>query len=627
MPHQPMKVGLTIGGPLATSLSEPAAVNQAQSRIDDEIAALNMTISGLRTRRNSLSPISRIPPEMLAVVFVHYARDHHADSRAMGSRSLPPWVNVSYVSRHWRDVALSCPTLWTYLFFMSRAWTEELLSRSKMAPLKIHADLYYSGLRSLDSVEKAMKLVERIQVVNLKLLKDAATKLLPQLTSPAPLLQSLQLTVATPGSLDRHPLILDSLFNGEAPALRKLELYNCHVPWTSPILSGLTNLRLRQLASTCQPTIAELRSVLRRMPRLVDLHLENALPSNSVPSTYDTDSEILELPHLSRLSLIASVSAIVALLSNLHIPLTTDVRLQCTRRASDCSHSDLYSLLAKRFSPDTRRNQPYVPPPVIQTLNIESTAVGVSFVFSTSARAYDRRPFSAYAATYLCEDWACGIPLKIDIDYPSSIFGMGQESIIGGVCRSVALTHLRSLSICFDTGVTLSQTFWKETFGHLQDLHSIKLKDASIHGLVPALSPDAHHGAENDNGSSSQNPHQIFAPALAELELISVEFAEECYGRIKEKSDTCTASAMCLYDALSRRKARGYTLKKLAIEDSMYVFETDVEKLTEVVTEMDWDEVTRTVDDEEDYDEDEEDEEDDDYDDDDDYALGYFGHW
>jgi hypothetical protein len=55
------------------------------------------------------------------------------------------WVNVSYVCRHWRNVALNCATLWTYLFVMSPRWTEELLARSKAGTIEAIREYGLSG--------------------------------------------------------------------------------------------------------------------------------------------------------------------------------------------------------------------------------------------------------------------------------------------------------------------------------------------------------------------------------------------------------------------------------------------------------------------------------------------------
>ncbi|KAF8138978.1 hypothetical protein EV363DRAFT_554367 [Boletus edulis] len=92
---------------------------------------------------------------------------------AYPTQTAPDWVNVSYVCRHWRNVALNCATLWSYLFITSRRWTEELLARSKQVSLKLHAEVYLSHRgaddRWLCFVRRVMNHIERIQELHLNL--------------------------------------------------------------------------------------------------------------------------------------------------------------------------------------------------------------------------------------------------------------------------------------------------------------------------------------------------------------------------------------------------------------------------------------------------------------------------
>ncbi|KAF8437306.1 hypothetical protein L210DRAFT_2365089 [Boletus edulis BED1] len=126
--------------PIAIDSSMPIpdmAVAAQARRVDEEIAKQIRLLCDLQTQRNSFLPISRLPIETLAAIFIYSARDYHHSGHP--TRTAPDWVNVSYVCRHWRNVALNCATLWSYLFVVSPRWTEELLARSKQASLKLHA--------------------------------------------------------------------------------------------------------------------------------------------------------------------------------------------------------------------------------------------------------------------------------------------------------------------------------------------------------------------------------------------------------------------------------------------------------------------------------------------------------
>ncbi|KAF8437158.1 hypothetical protein L210DRAFT_3356803, partial [Boletus edulis BED1] len=117
---------------IASSMSIPdMAVAATARRLDEEIAKQIRLLCDLQTQRNSCSLISRLPTETLAAIFVCSARDYHSTHDGSPTETAPSWVNVSYVCRHWRNVALNCATLWSHLFITSPRWTEELLARSK----------------------------------------------------------------------------------------------------------------------------------------------------------------------------------------------------------------------------------------------------------------------------------------------------------------------------------------------------------------------------------------------------------------------------------------------------------------------------------------------------------------
>ena len=119
--------------------SLPSLHDMVQARMEEEAIGQQPASFGLHVKNSSSCFIYRLPTKILAGIFIHCACDFH--SRGKGSiytPTAPSWVNVSYISRLWRDVAVNCQTLWTYLFVSSPRWPEELLVRSKQAPLNLH---------------------------------------------------------------------------------------------------------------------------------------------------------------------------------------------------------------------------------------------------------------------------------------------------------------------------------------------------------------------------------------------------------------------------------------------------------------------------------------------------------
>lgn len=578
-----------------------------QERLDDQIAALTLMLCNLRTQRNTLSPVSRLPPEILASIFIQCARNHQKNRWG-----IPDWVNVSYVCRHWRGVALNCSTLWSFLFVSSRHWTDELLARSKTAPLKICVDSEYpKHSKEMILLERVAHRANRIQDLCLRLACREAERILSLLSSPAPLLQTLQISVERPNYLGGTALVQGVLFDGYTPALRKLELINYAFPLTSPTLCGITSLRLRDLGASFQPTLASLMIALSRMQDLAHLYLENALPSartSSVDQSFGNSGKI-SFPKLSRLSIVAPFTTVVLLLSCFDIPLTTEVRLRCCFEADAEDHTPIHPVLAKRFIASNDQTLALVP--TIRTCFIETASATVGFIFSTAKRDSGRHAYSASTTSYdlgrLNEDWDCHIPLKVDVVLRTSL-SKDREDLARGICRSVPLTNIQSAHFSFDSGTALSSGFWTKTFGHLEELRHVKLSGVNLQGLVRALSPTLHRLPKDKSGDLASRSVQTFAPALEELELCGAPFSKACYGRSQGNSNNCSCSVQCLYDTLANRQAEGHGLQRLVLAECMYVRDYDVGDLKGLVTDVDWDGLTRTIPNSES----EEDEEDDD---------------
>lgn len=106
---------------------------EAQLLIDNEIAALTArmqeSISLLKTRRNELAPVSKLPDEILLQIFV-VLRD---------STDLRPanWLRVMHVCQYWRHIAVGSPPLWTRLHDPPPGLTRLQLECSQNAPLDV----------------------------------------------------------------------------------------------------------------------------------------------------------------------------------------------------------------------------------------------------------------------------------------------------------------------------------------------------------------------------------------------------------------------------------------------------------------------------------------------------------
>ncbi|KDQ08651.1 hypothetical protein BOTBODRAFT_118404, partial [Botryobasidium botryosum FD-172 SS1] len=67
-------------------------------------------VSTLRFRHNLITPIYRLPNEVLALIFQFAESSPYNSLQPLESR-VP--LNISAVSRVWREIALDTPQIWT----------------------------------------------------------------------------------------------------------------------------------------------------------------------------------------------------------------------------------------------------------------------------------------------------------------------------------------------------------------------------------------------------------------------------------------------------------------------------------------------------------------------------------
>ncbi|TFK58742.1 hypothetical protein BDN72DRAFT_744443, partial [Pluteus cervinus] len=105
-----------------------------RSQIEAQILHLTQQVQKLRTERNALLPISTLPNEILSDIFSISILRMKNYTNKPGIHNL---LRVTWVCHHWRDIALSDASLWTYIGEENFSWAAQCLSRSKDAPLEL----------------------------------------------------------------------------------------------------------------------------------------------------------------------------------------------------------------------------------------------------------------------------------------------------------------------------------------------------------------------------------------------------------------------------------------------------------------------------------------------------------
>ena len=501
---------------VSINLPEPATVEYDMAA---ETRACNNSAS---------SPIFRLPSEILAIIFIHRAREHY-DYQQGNYPFVPSWVNVSYVCRRWRSVALDCPTLWTYHFVLSPRWTKELLARSRHASLKIRALISQDFAWWSSFVDEWMKHVDRIQELILSLPDKHMHQFLVKLSSHAARLQILKISVW--GHPNHHPPVPRPPFvpfDGDSPALRILELSHCPVVLSSLKLGSLTTLVLRHIPEQFRSTMEELLAMLTCIQDLTHLDLHGALASAaSFPSSMAIDTlQRINLPHLSRLSIAAPLSTVIAFLSWVDMPWETEVGLECeyeTRSSAD-DYSRFSSLFVQRLN---MAEDQAVSSPTIRSLTADFSSSARTLVFSASELVSDSFRF------------------KIEVRF--SILRMearDMDQFIGDICCSTPLKNVQSIRVDHPP---VSSAFWRRILEHLPSLQRIKLKQGRMPDLASVLSHTTHEG---DGDVNVPDGHaRMLAPALEKLELDHIMFLPEG----AELASHAGITQRSLLDALSTR--------------------------------------------------------------------------
>ncbi len=496
--------------------ASPQELAVARHALDNELYALHMIMCAMRTRRNNVSLIGRLPPEILSCIFSFHAINQPVlsdpiynpnDPFPSGYRYGPTrlglgWIAITHVCRHWRQVALSDPTLWrTIVFDLGTEWAEEMLARSKATLISYCRDLSFrprvSRGRSVDDELTLRKHLSHIQRLVLSGHPDTLAPAVRALTTPAPYLESLEL-YRDASLLHGFCITLPyDLFAHKAPNLRHVTLVGCAVPWDSPCFRDLTLIDIRipppspsmspapaaQTDLPLIPTLDRLLSILEAAPSLQELSLANCLPRP------DSTSHIVPLRHMNKLSLKGSLSETVAILERVSLPGSASLSLRCPgHNPLDGLVDKLISLLITHFrtpesplSTMTIAKADFAPYFTIMVWDTDVSNCGhCQFVPPSSPRLYLTLGNALVESLPLkiCK----GLPLQdlhsLSTMYPDAIWSIGEWEDVCSHCPKVA--HLR---LGGRWAVNLAPTLAKPTV--FPALDTLVLRDIDFFTSIP----------------------------------------------------------------------------------------------------------------------------------------------
>ncbi|KAN0134353.1 hypothetical protein V8E53_007851 [Lactarius tabidus] len=300
--------------------------------LEVSIRALKESIGALKLRRNAHSPISSLPPEVLAVIFSFACLPGIPSLGGKPAHNIAR-IHVSHVCHQWREIALNQPFLWSHVDFttLSLAGATEMLVRAKSVPLYLEAtraswrrwETRWDGDRFGAFRAELRARVPQIRHLSINAKPYNLSSTLAVLVSPAPTLKYLSLfSRGLSSGRNRRTwnevFIPDTLFEGAAPRLSCLKLRNCDISWKSPLLKGLKYLNILTPSEHARPSLVVWLDALNEMPQLQILILDSASPI-APPLPFDVERTVT-LPSLTHLDMSASVVDCAFTLAHLDLP-------------------------------------------------------------------------------------------------------------------------------------------------------------------------------------------------------------------------------------------------------------------------------------------------------------------
>lgn len=555
-------------------------MSEGITEIDAKIAQHIQAIKSLRGQRNLLAPISRLPREILAYIFLFLSKEHPFSLA---------WISTTHICKLWRQIALDTPDLWTCINLSSRREiVETFLTRSKAAGLTVFTERHFHGERSIANYKLTQEHWSRLVDLEIEHLSGSDQSWQNShnaITSEASRMRRLRLSydifdfrhlrtdVTNYISLDCSVLIRS------APSLMSLSLFGFHFSWSTCRVENLSELILNSIADSVKPSIVDILNILVLSPGLKVLVLDDVGPKDMPADSLFS----VKLPNLQRLKLHHIQAGIcMKLLQTMELAGSVNWDLDCLN----------YPILEPKLTFSNLSARLTCCDRLVILLGL-NTIIIQSYVYE--GRQVISRSIGTLGAR-LAIGWNIDIPYE---DKFSTLF--------------IALSSI------------ISSCVWKEASEIEVRLHgsdNITNKDQWLELLhlfdridcLACVFEYSHYDADIEEclveALMTTSAGLINFPELVRLELRCANFSER-------RGDL----TQCLIDCLKLRKSNGSPLKKLLIDDGNGIYYEVVSVLKNHVDDVIWDEVEQSA-----YSEDEdEDEEFSDplYDSDQDYDLEY----
>ncbi|KAF7325053.1 hypothetical protein MKEN_00547900 [Mycena kentingensis (nom. inval.)] len=341
----------TLGGNSSSmsSAAPPLHLPNSLSRFDARIKFLSDELAALRTQRNTLLPISKLPTEILCLIIELHA---HPPETWLFDRQ---WSKIMLVCRRWHQIVMTRPSLWTNISLGSRRifrGTESEMPRRQVvlsgaAPLTVRATL----CQQTYDAEWIASFLPRLKVFELGGTVAAVQDIVDRLGIAPSLkfLSALHLSVEeNSGPANDAIKLPNGLLGEKVPKLRYLSLSCTSFCWSSTLSSTLQVLQLISCSTEdagSPLTVTNILTMLRQTPQLRSFTLH----PNSRHTLAEATGGPVELALLEYLDIQEQHDAVAALMNNLRIPTTAALSLLPVLVTSGAQVADLLVPLGRHL--------------------------------------------------------------------------------------------------------------------------------------------------------------------------------------------------------------------------------------------------------------------------------------
>ncbi|KAJ2936044.1 hypothetical protein H1R20_g1051, partial [Candolleomyces eurysporus] len=310
---------------------------ETQKALDARIEQLQSELIDLKRRRNALSPISRLPTEILCKILLLIRQE---EFKSGDKKIVPQYILLCHVSHFWRTTMLGCAEFWVdirlvwsaswrasrMLSFMARhsgarkisvAYTHDRPSNHAHGPeIPIDLDL----VRILHEESSKIKSLS-LELEDFESSRDRGLEAdVANIFSEGEFsnLEDFLFEIIPIGSEEPPILTLEKVFKNRPPKLQRLEVAGRRVCLESSRqqLKGLTHLILKG------GLVGNLFELLSLSPGLKTLDVTGlqVTRSSSFPHPPNTSGHVSQLPHLESFVLSLDPDSLLNVLKGIQIP-------------------------------------------------------------------------------------------------------------------------------------------------------------------------------------------------------------------------------------------------------------------------------------------------------------------